>query len=248
MDRLSIGGPCLETIFPSSVAANYIVIMENYDGSRYIYTTLPWFVVILFHLVTRDQALDLPAKLQRAIKSKKIMRSSEIAAYVSTRTQIRRMVDAGKLVALGTGLYADPSLDPFAASIIATARFYPDAVISGITALVVHGLSDERIDKIDVDIPRNCSIRNKLISAHRVPERTILGVIRLSYQGQKIRIYSRERSLCDVYRIDPEGPIFLKALKRYVKTGEIDSATIDYYDGVLSTSVLRSLRQELADE
>lgn len=50
---------------------------------------------------------------------------------------------------------AHPSLDLFTASLIATARYYPKAVISNITALVIHSLSDEGIDRIDVDIPRN---------------------------------------------------------------------------------------------
>jgi len=184
----------------------------------------------------------------KKLKSKKVMRASELATYISTRTQLRRMVASGEVIALGSGLYADPSMDPFTASLVATARYYPNAVISNITALVVHGLSDERVDRIDVDIPRNSSIRNKLICPHRVPDHNITGTILLNYHGQKIRIYCKERTLCDAYRIDPDGPIFLKALKRYVKDGPVDSDGIAKYDKALSTEVLRSLRQELADE
>lgn len=182
------------------------------------------------------------------LEAKKVMRASEFLPYISTRTQLRRMVEAGELIALGSGLYSHPSIDPFAASLIATARFYPNAVISNITALIVHGLSDERVDRIDVDIPRNSSIRNKLICAHRVSDQNIIGAIRLNYQDQTIRIYSKERALCDAYRIDPDGPLFLKAMKRYVKAGEVDSDRIAKYDKALSTNVLRSFRQEIADE
>lgn len=157
------------------------------------------------------------------------------------------MVEAGQIVYLGTGIYSHPSIDPFAASIIAIARYYPNAIISNITALVVHELTDERVDRIDVDIPRNSSIRNKLISAHRVPEKNILGMIRLPYHGQKIRIYCKERALCDAYRIDPEGPLFLKSMKRYVKAGNVDPDRIAKYDMLLSTNALRAFRQEIAD-
>jgi predicted transcriptional regulator of viral defense system len=158
------------------------------------------------------------------------------------------MVEAGDLIALGSGLYAHASLDPFTASLIATARYYPKAVISNITALVIHDLSDERVDRIDVDIPRSSSIRNKLIHTHRVAAENIMGVMRLNYQGHKLKIYCRERALCDAYRIDPDGPLFLKAMKRYVKLGEVDPDRIAKYDKALSINVLRSLRQELADE
>ena len=45
------------------------------------------------------------------------------------------------------------SLPPIAAS-----RFYPQAVISNITGLLVHNLSDEPVERIDVDIERSRSI------------------------------------------------------------------------------------------
>jgi len=183
----------------------------------------------------------------KKLKSKKVMRASELAPYVSTRTQLRRMVASGELIALGSGLYAHPSMDPFTASLIATARYYPNAVISNITALVIHGLSDERVDRIDIDIPRNSSIRNQLICAHRVSDHNITGAILMNYHGQKIRIYCKERTLCDAYRIDPDGPLFLKAMKRYVKAGQVDAGRIAKYDNAISTDVFRSLRQELAD-
>ncbi|MFW7382163.1 MAG: type IV toxin-antitoxin system AbiEi family antitoxin domain-containing protein [Oligoflexus sp.] len=181
------------------------------------------------------------------LKSRKVMKASELAPYISTRTQLRRMVEAGKLIALGSGIYAHPTLDPFTASLIAAAKYYPTAVISNITALVIHGLSDERVDRIDVDIPRNSSIRNRLLCTHRVPDHKIVGAIKLDYNGHKIRVYCQERALCDAYRIDPDGPIFLKAMKRYVKNGGTNADLIAEYDEVVSTNVLRSLRQELAD-
>lgn len=183
----------------------------------------------------------------KKLEFRKVMRAAEFKPYVSTRTQLRRLVDAGKIIALGSGIYAHPSIDPFVSSVIATARYYPKAVISNISALVIHGLSDERVDRIDVDIQRNSSIRNKLIYAHRVPNKNIIGTIQQDYHGTKIRIYSRERALCDAYRLDAGGPIFLRSLKRYVKAGVIDPENIAKFDQVLKTDVLRSLRQELAD-
>ena len=175
------------------------------------------------------------------------MRASDLAPYVSSGKQLRRMVESGEIIAIGAGIYARPSMDPFIASIIAVARYYPKAIISNITALSVHGLTDERIDRIDVDIPTSTSIRNQLIFAHRVPKKNFVGVMRLDFHGHKIRIYDKERALCDAYRIDLDGPIFLKAVKRYVRGGKIEPDRIAKYDKILSTHALRAISQELAD-
>lgn len=176
------------------------------------------------------------------------MRASELEAFSTNRTQLRRYVETGALLSLGSGFYAHPTLDPFVASVLAVAKYYPNAVISNRTALVIHGLSDERLDQIDVDIPRKSSIRNRLIRAHRVPERTITGVTQSEFHGRRISMYSLERSLCDAYRIDPDGYIFFKALKRYVQIGNPKAKEIAELDKVLSTNVLRALIQEIADE
>lgn len=186
-------------------------------------------------------------KLLNIIQKNAVMRASELAPLVSTRTALRRYAEAGSLLSLGAGLYAHPSLDPFAASVIAVARYYPQAVISNVTALVIHGLSDERVNFIDVDIPRQRSIQNKLMNVHRVAQERIVGVSKQPFFGFDIRIYTCERALCEAYHIDPEGPLLLKAIKRYVKDKNIDTETIREFDKILRTNVLRSLTQELAD-
>ncbi len=183
----------------------------------------------------------------RAIKKLSVMRASELQKLSVSRTQLRRLVDGGQLILLGAGFYAHPSLDPFIASIIAVARFYPHAVVSGISALVIHDLTDERIDKIDVDIERGTSIRNKLLRTRRVKESRLFGIATITMHGHKVRVYDRERSLCDAYMLDPDGALFIKALKRYVHQGKIRPEKLVRYDGTLGTHVLRAVKQEIAD-
>lgn len=188
------------------------------------------------------------SKLLKKLKLKKVARVAELMDCISHRKELAPLVEAGEIVPLGTGIYADSSLDIFVATIIAVSRYFPKATISNATALVIHSLSDERIDRIDVDIERSTSIRNKLVQAHRVPKSRIIGAVTIPYHGQKIRVYDPERSLADAYRTDPDGPIFLKAIKRYVRKGTINTERIALYDRKLKTNVLRSVRQELADE
>lgn len=183
----------------------------------------------------------------KALKRRLIMKAGELSAYIPNRTQLRRLAQSGEVVEIGAGYYAHPSVDPFVGAVLATAKAFPDAIISNVTALVIHGLSDERIDRIDVDVPRTRSIRNKLVRAHRVAASDLIGAVNYKFHGHRIQIHSRERVLCEAYRIDPGGAIFFKALKRYVRAGEVNPDPIAAFDEVLGTAALNSLSQELAD-
>lgn len=189
---------------------------------------------------------DSKSKVLAALKKNKVMRTAELAKLTSHRSMLRRIADAGDLFHIGAGIYAHSSIDPFLAAIVAAKKYYPKAVLSNLTALVIHRLSDERIDRVDIDIERGSSIKNKVFNVHRVPGKRLIGVTNLQHQGFTIRIYDRERSLCEAYRIDPQGTIFFKALKRYLKNGQPDIDKIARYDRTLKTDVLSHLRQELA--
>ncbi len=184
--------------------------------------------------------------IRKALDRQGPMSYSELLKCGASGEKLKRMSIAGLIVSLGNGIYAPPRLDPFVAAVLATAKYYPKAVISGLTALQIHDLSQEYVTKIDVDIPRETSIRNRMLDVHRIPQRRLLGIITMPYHGKKIRIYDRERALCDAYRMSPATSLFFKALKRYVAGGKIRSDMIARYDKVLGTAVLMHLQQELA--
>lgn len=172
---------------------------------------------------------------------------SELAKCGATSAILKELVEEGKMTSVGCGIYASVSLDPFVAAVLATSAYYPQSVISGHTALQIHGLGEEYVDRIDVDIPREKSIRNRLLGVHRVPEKRIIGVTSMPYHGAKIRIYDAERTLCEAYLLDPQGPVFFKALKRYCSSGHVKADVLAGYDQELKTHVTARLRQELAD-
>lgn len=190
--------------------------------------------------------LSTKAKILTTLKKNKVMRVSDLAKYLTHRSLLRRMDAVGEIFSVGSGFYAHPSIDPQVAAVVA-AKFYPKAVVSGITAMVIHGLSDEVIDRVDIDIPRASSIRNKLFRVHRVPPRRFVGIVNHEYFGQRVRTYDKERTLCDAYLKDPRGPLFFKALKRYLKNNNRNIDAIGRYDKILKTNVLSHVRQEFAD-
>ncbi len=187
-------------------------------------------------------------KKKQLLSSKEtVFSSSELSKVLGSRPAIRKAVDANQLVALGAGFYSTPDLDPSVAQVLVVARFYPQAVISGLSALVIHNLSDEKLEKVTVDVPKSRLIRNAILQARRVEKGRFIGIEKLDYHGHSIRIYDVERLLCDAYRVD-RGFIFFKALKRYLKVHKPQYEKIARYDKALGTKVLRSVQQELAND
>ncbi len=175
-----------------------------------------------------------------------VFSSRELSRALGSRTAIQRAVAADKIVALGAGYYSTPDLDPSVAQVLAVAKFYPNAVISGVSGLVIHDLSDEKRQKVSVDVPQKHPIRNAIIQSRRMTKDRFIGVEKRDYFGHRIRIYDVERLLCDAYRID-KGFLFYKAVKRYLKAHKLQFEKIAKYDKRLGTKVLRAIQQELAD-
>jgi len=171
--------------------------------------------------------------------------SRELVKILGHRTAIRRLVDADELMPIGSGFYSTPVLDPAIAQVHIVARYYRKAVISGISALIIHRLSDEKLDKVTVDIPKETKLVNRLLDVRRVAKSRLIGITHMEYSGEPIRIYDVERSLCDAYRID-RAALFFKALKRYMHEYKPNPEKIAKYDKALGTKVLPALQQELA--
>lgn len=176
-----------------------------------------------------------------------VLRSRDLERFLGSRVAIKREAKRGKIQPLGSGFYASPSLDPITAAMVAVAKYYPQAVISGRTALFLHKLSDHAVERIEVDIPKNTSLVNKLLEVRRVTESRLIGISKMELDGAKIKIYDLERTLCEAYRLDPAGPEFFTALKRYLKQKEPDTERIKAYNKALGTKVLIHVMQELAD-
>jgi predicted transcriptional regulator of viral defense system len=189
---------------------------------------------------------DFGKLLPKNLKGRSVFSAPELIRVLGHRTAIQRLTEEGQLISLGAGYYFTPKIDPSSAQAHVIGRFYPNAVISGLSALFIHGLSDEMPERITVDIPKSMSLRNRLIEARRIVDSRLIGITKIDYKGAKIRVYDIERSLCDAYRID-RGATFFKAIKLYVEKYSPNTYKIALYDKKLGTRVLVSLQQELAD-
>jgi predicted transcriptional regulator of viral defense system len=187
-------------------------------------------------------------KASSKIRKEKVMDLSELIELYGNRMEVSRKAGEGILQALGNGFYAVPGLDPFLAALMIVAKYYPQLVISNRTALFIYGLAQDYIERLDVDIEREKSLRNKMLNVHRVDIKRLIGITKMSHHGIVIKIYDIERTLAEAYKLDPAGPDFYKALKRYIKKGSIKADRIANYDKTLKTKVLIHLQQELAND
>lgn len=187
------------------------------------------------------------AKRTRNLPANFVLKSKDLERILGSRVAIKRKVEAGELQALGSGIYSSPKLDPFTAAAIAVAKFFPQAVLSGRTALFFHKLSDHSVERLNVDIVKTTSLSNRMLEVHRVVPSRLVGISKLKLEGHAVRIYDLERTLCEASRLDPAGPEFFTALKRYLKQKEPDTLKIKKYDKALGTNVLVHIMQEQAD-
>jgi predicted transcriptional regulator of viral defense system len=175
-----------------------------------------------------------------------VAKTSELQKITHNRVAVIRLAEKGVIQSIARGYYSLPRFDIFDAMLVLVSKYYKIAIISGIVAARVYDLTDENIEKIDVDIPNTKNINNTFLNVRRTDKSKITGVVTKDVLGNKIKIYDVERTLADI-KIKYSSAIFYKALKRYIKKYKPNFEKIKKYDAVLSTNILSSVMQELAD-
>lgn len=138
------------------------------------------------------------------------------------REQLKRMMAYGLLIQEARGIYSftDEWTDEFVLLQIRCKK----GIFSYGTALYFHGMSDRFPTSISMTIPKTYNayyLQSELTNTefHRVkPEWWNIGITEMpSPQGGTIRVYDKERCICDIIRnrkcTDPQ--IFIQALKEY---------------------------------
>ena len=120
-------------------------------------------------------------------------------------------------------------------------RLFPDAVLCMETALFYYQYSDRNPSEWNITIDKNVSrgrtnIDYPFVKAYRVePNLVLLGETKGSMNFVDVRIYDRDRTICDVLRnmnkMDKE--IFNKAIQGYVKDPKKNIPNLMEYARVL---------------
>lgn len=153
------------------------------------------------------------------------IKTSQIEEIGLSRPMIKKLVDRGFLEQIRKGLYilADEITDEYALVQIRNKH----AVFSYGTALFLSGLSDRTPHIYDITIPQGVNIsflkkENNNLRCHYVqPDVFELGITEVkSPQGATVKIYDKERCICDLIReknqIDMQ--LYTGAIKDYFKS------------------------------
>lgn len=160
-----------------------------------------------------------------AEKNNGFIKTAQVEQLGISRPMLRKYTEAGKLEQVCKGLYilASDIADEYAL-LQARSKF---AVFSYGTALFLWGLSDRTPHTYDITVPRGTNVSllkrdNPNLRCHYVKSDTYeIGISETaSPQGATVRLYDKERCICDLIRdknqIDMQ--LYSQAIKDYFKT------------------------------
>jgi predicted transcriptional regulator of viral defense system len=140
-----------------------------------------------------------------------------------TSRQIKRMVQEGTISKIKYGYYELTEYIPN--DLIIVARLFPDSVIFLESALFYYGYIDRVPKEIQIAVDRSSKTTKYDIEYPMVkpffmePRFLEVGVETIEIDGVKIRIFSRDRTICDVLRFEKkmDYEVFSSAIESYIK-------------------------------
>lgn len=153
-----------------------------------------------------------------------VMTTAQLSSVNLYYRDIQRMLNEGLIEKIKRGYYH--WIESYGKDeIVIINRLFPDGVLCMDTALFYYKYSDRTPAEWHITIDKNTSrqrtqVEYPLIKAYRVESELLpLGETKGEIDSQKVRIYDRDRTICDVLRnknnMDKE--IFNKAIQGYVK-------------------------------
>lgn len=169
-----------------------------------------------------------------------IMTTAELLEAKLYYADIKQLLDAGLIERVKRGYYHWIE-DCGESEVVMINHLFPDGVLCMETALFYYGYSDRNPVEWNFTIDRNVSkqrtkIDYPFIKAYRVESELVtLGETEGQIDFQKVRIYDRDRTICDILRnmnkMDKE--IFNKAIQGYVKDPKKNIPNLMEYAKVL---------------
>lgn len=152
-----------------------------------------------------------------------ILKTAELNALGLSSRQIKRLLDRGEISKIKQGYYE--LADEVNPEEIIIARLFPEAVIFLESALLHYNYTDRIPKAWQIAVDRNSEkskykIDYPLIEPYyQDPKYLNIGVLTFEVQGFSIRIFDRDRTMCDVMRYEKklEKEVFSNAVMRYIK-------------------------------
>ena len=152
-----------------------------------------------------------------------VLKTSELKKMGLTSRQIKRMVQEGTISKIKYGYYELTEYIPN--DLVIVARLFPDSVIYLESALFYYGYIDRVPQEIQIAVDRNSKttkydIEYPMVKPFYMEPRFLeVGVEAIEIDGVKIRIFNRDRTMCDVLRFEKkmDYEVFSSAIESYIK-------------------------------
>ena len=152
-----------------------------------------------------------------------ILKTAEINALGLSSRQIKRLLDKGEISKIKQGYYE--FADEVNPEEIIIARLFPEAVIFLESALLHYSYTDRIPKAWQIAVDRNSEKSKYRIDYppiepyYQDPKYLNIGVSTFEVQGFGVRIFDRDRTMCDIMRYEKklEKEVFSNAVMRYIK-------------------------------
>lgn len=189
-------------------------------------------------------------KLLRFIEKNQFITVQEAKEHGLSPMMLSRMVAEENLFTTERGVYT-ASLDWIADPIqkyLPACALYPDAIISGISALTYYDLTDEEERKIWITIPSQQIVRSSRYQTTRAQGLWYsLGIKKFTFGKRAVRIYDLEKTVIDALKYQPEEVAY-KVLKTYLKRKDKNLRKFGEYGEKLKKPVNDKIRFFLTEE
>ncbi len=181
------------------------------------------------NLANRDNQIALDALRDRG----GVARTGELARMGVRPAVLTALWRQGRLVRLKAGLYQLPEAlaDEYGA-IVQASLAVPRGVVCLLSALDIHGLTDANPDRVFMALPQGSwlpRVAEPPVQIVQYSRRLFsLGRAETVLAGRVVSLFSREKTLCDCFRLPElvELDLALSALRRYLRGPDTDVSAL----------------------
>ena len=169
------------------------------------------------------------------IKYGGVLKTSELNNLGISSRQIKKLTEDGVISKIKRGFYELTGYIPKEEVIIA--KLFPKAVIFLESALFYYGYTDRIPLAMQIAVNRyskttQYNLDYPLIKPYYLEPKFIeIGIDIIQVDGVEVRLYDRDRTICDVLRYEKklEGEVFASAIKYYVKDSKKNARNLFEY-------------------
>ena len=179
-----------------------------------------------------------------------ILKTGELLQNGYYHRKLQELINDGEIEQVRRGYYQ--CIDDNSYSEVAIiARLFQDAVLCMESALDYYGYTERTPSAWNLAVPDNSSRRRFYISwpvvkPHFISESKFpVGITETEIEGTKVRIYDRERTICDclTHRNKMDAEVFNNAIRSYLKDPQRNESRLGKYAIILR--VQRKVREVL---